>query len=235
MKTTNVMRGFKAMALSACFATMFLVGCEQPASVIGTDDAVAMSYAAKGSSSDVILAGDEKPSQDFGKIFARLNLTGEQRGQIEILRQQKIACEKAAKDALKASERAIQASFKTQRQAIEAGVKAGTITRDDARTQMRALEAAQKEAIKNNPARATAEAALKGCNDAFIAGVGALLTPEQKVIWDDFLANPPAKDGDKGGDHGHKGGGDKGGDHGHKDGGDKGRDHGHKGGDRGGK
>ncbi len=221
----NVMSGFKALALSAVFSAMFLVGCEQPVSSVVAGDEVAMSYV-KGSG-DAILGGDKDggpvKGNDKGDIFKKLNLTGEQRGQIEILRQQKIACEKAAKDVLKASERAIKESFSAQRNAINVGVKAGTITRDEASTQMRALEAAQKAAMEANPARAIAQAALLACRKTFNDGVGAILTSEQKVIWDDFLANPPAKDGDKGRD--------KGGDKGRDKGVDKGRD---KGGDNGG-
>ncbi len=192
------MRGFKALALSAVFSTMFFVGCEQPvSSVVGTDDATTMSYASNG---DGVLGGDKKAPLDFGRIFGQLNLTADQRGQIEQLRKQQMDCEKTAMEALKASERAIMESFKAQRQAIEAGVKAGTTTKEEARAQMKALEAAQKAAMEANPARATAEAARKACMDTFIAGVKGILTAEQLVTFEAWLANPSTGGGSKDGD-----------------------------------
>lgn len=206
MKTMNVMSGFKALALSAVFSAMFFVGCEQPVSSVVAGGDVAMSYA-KGSG-DGILGGDAKPL-DFGRIFGQLNLTVEQRAQIDILKHQQHDCEKTAMDVLKASERTIQESFKAQRQTIEAGVKAGTITKAEARAQMHALEVAQKEAMVNNPARATAQAAVTACRETFLAGVRAALTAEQLVTFEAWLANPTnggGKDGGpKGGDKGDKG------------------------------
>lgn len=201
--------GWKFMAVSAYFAAMFLTGCEQVVTPDNTD--VAASYA---KSSDQALSGDQRhgnpPHADLGRIFSQLNLTAEQRAAIELLKQQHRDCEQPILEMLRASERAIMESFKAQRKAIEDAVKAGTKTRDQARTEMRALEMAQKEALKNNPARATAEAALKVCRDTFHANIRALLTAEQQVTWDAWIANPngggPVK-GDKGGEKpGDKGG-----------------------------
>jgi len=41
--------------------------------------------------------------------------------------------------------------------------------------------------MKNSPEIAAGHAALKACNDAYYAGIYALLTDEQKVVWDAWM------------------------------------------------
>jgi len=182
----KILKDARVLAMGVFFAGTFLVGCEQPVSSVIAGEDVALAYSKTG---DQIMGG-ERP-RDTKNIMARLNLTAEQRAQIEILHRQKIECEKAAMQALRISEKTIRDGFKAQRDVIKDAIKAGTITREQARTQMRALEIQEREALKNNPARTIYEAAKKACTDTFNAGVRALLTEEQQAIWDAFIANRP--------------------------------------------
>ena len=134
-------------------------------------------------------------------------------------------CAKAVRDALRASEQALMEPFKAQRDEVKAKVEAGEITKDEARALVREINAAAREALKSNPERAAAQAALQACRDAFIAGLRAVLTPDQIVVLDQWIADPGAfghgKDGKGKGDKDGKGKGDKG--PGHDDRGGKGR------------
>jgi hypothetical protein len=129
-------------------------------------------------------------------------------------------------------------SCKAQRDEVKATAEAGEITKDEARALIREINAAAREALKSNPERAAAQAALQACRDAFVAGLRALLTPDQIVILDQWIAAPGAfghgKDGKGKGDRDGKGKGDRDGKgKGDKDGkgkGDKGPGHDDRGG-----
>lgn len=169
-------------------------------------------------------AGDKK-RQHFGGLLKALNLTADQQTAVKDLLTQHEDCAKAVRDALRASEQALMEPFKAQRDEVKAKVEAGEITKDEARALVREINAAAREALKSNPERAAAQAALQACRDAFLAGLRAMLTPEQIAILDQWIADPGAfghgKDG-KG--KGHKEGKGKG----HDD--DKGPDHDDRGG-----
>ena len=169
-------------------------------------------------------AGDKK-RQHFGGLLKALNLTADQQTAVKDLLTQHEDCAKAVRDALRASEQALMEPFKAQRDEVKAKVEAGEITKDEARALVREINAAAREALKSNPERAAAQAALQACRDAFVAGLRALLTPDQIVILEQWIADPGAfghgKDGKGKGDKDGKGKGDKG--PGHDDRGGKGR------------
>lgn len=60
-------------------------------------------------------------------------------------------------------------------------MKAGTLTKADARTQIEALNASLKPAVKS--AEAAMKAALDACRASLMANIESILTREQLVIW----------------------------------------------------
>lgn len=184
---------------------------------------------------DMPMAVEGRPDNDkrgirspFDRLLAALNLTDEQKAQVRSLQEAHKACATAALEALRAAERAVLDKAKADREALKAEVAAGTKTKEEARAAIRAINAATREALKNLPERAAAREAMKACDDAFLAGLRGLLTEDQAVILERFLADRAARgdrkpdggkgprDGDKGGDkdddkRGDTGGGSTGG------------------------
>jgi polyhydroxyalkanoate synthesis regulator phasin len=150
--------------------------------------------------------GSKGPRNPFERLLGALKLTDEQKAQVTDLLAAHKACATAALEALKAAERAIMEAAKASRDEIKAGVEAGTITRDEARQQLRDLNKATREALKNLPEREAARTALKNCDDTFLAALGSILTEDQKVILEKYIASRNARLGD-----GPRGGDDKGG------------------------
>jgi hypothetical protein len=90
-------------------------------------------------------------------------------------------CEKAAKDQFRAVIEPIRQQQKAAIDAIKEQVKAGTLTKADARTQIEALNASLKPAVKS--AEAAMKAALDACRATLMGNIESMLTPEQLVIW----------------------------------------------------
>jgi Spy/CpxP family protein refolding chaperone len=120
-----------------------------------------------------------------------LKLTPEQMTQLQALHQAKHDCEKAAKEQLKATVEPIRLEEKALHESLKAQVKAKTITRAEAHAQMKAFKDANAQAMRD--AAQVMRAAVKICNDTFLAGIEALLTPDQLILWNKWKttgANP---------------------------------------------
>lgn len=151
----------------------------------------------------------------FGDLLRRLNLSPEQTTAVNALLASHNDCVKAALEALRAAEKAIIDAAKAEEKAIKQQVKDSVITRDEARTQLRALNQRTREALKTLPGRDAARAAVKACDDAFIAALRGVLDEKQVGILDSWIKMRGSKSGDGG--RGPRGGdstgtGDKGGD-----------------------
>ncbi len=129
--------------------------------------------------------GMDRGGFEMGHIFRQLALTADQTTQVKAAMQAKIDCQKPYLESLRAAEKVILDDAKAQRQVILDALKAGTITRDEATTQLKALRDATQ--VKLDAARAEVATSLQGCEDTFLATVGGLLTPDQKVKWDAYL------------------------------------------------
>lgn len=140
----------------------------------------------------------------FGDLLRRLNLTDEQKAQVETLLASHNDCVKAALEALRAAEKAILDDARAQGEAIKAEAQAGTITREEARAKLRELNKATREALKALPGREEARAAVKACDEAFIAGLREILDETQTALLERWLAsrkgpgNPPPPGGGRG-------------------------------------
>ncbi|MBU3740966.1 MAG: hypothetical protein FGM24_01650 [Candidatus Kapabacteria bacterium] len=219
MKTRKMMMGLLGAALIA-FGSFGLVGCSE--AVAPADDmpmALATATIPALDVEEAVVndatidmpmqlerpAGDRK-RQNFGGLLKALNLTAEQQTAVKDLLAQHEDCAKAVRDALRASEQALMEPFKAQRDEVKAKLAAGEITREEARALIGEINAAAREALKNNPEREAAKAAMQACRDSFLAALRALLTPEQSAILDQWIADPSAFGPGKGDRHGDKGG-----------------------------
>lgn len=222
MKKQNV---FKTLAMAA-FAAMSLglVACSEmgsnPADPMAMVNNVQTTFDLNGQPldfSDVTLetpmAVKERPGSDkrapmspFDRLLAALNLTPEQKAMVEQMQAAHKDCAMAALEGLKTAERTILDAAKAKAEEVKAAAKAGTLSKEEARTQLRDLNKATREAIKNLPEREAARTALKACDDNFIARLGSILDEKQKAILDQFVK---ARDARNGG--GPRGGGDTGG------------------------
>ena len=115
-----------------------------------------------------------------------LKLTPEQMTQLQALHQAKHDCEKSAKEQMKATVEPIRLQEKALHESLKAQVKAKTITRAEAHAQMKAFKDANAQAMRD--AAQVMRAAVKVCNDTFLAGIEALLTPEQLILWNQWKA-----------------------------------------------
>lgn len=115
-----------------------------------------------------------------------IKLTPEQMTQMQALHQAKHDCEKAAKEQFKATVEPIRLQEKALHDSLKAQVKAGVITRRDAHEQMKIFKDANAQAMR--AAMEAMKAAVKACNDTLLAGIEALLTPEQLILWNQWKA-----------------------------------------------
>ncbi len=132
---------------------------------------------------------DHRRIDDFGaRLLRRLNLSDTQKAQVLILVQQHEDCSKAALAVLRSSDSLIFESFKPRFDSVRADLAAGTIDSATARVRFHALKDELRAALQANPDRATAQAALKACHDTFIENLRAILTADQQVLLDQWLA-----------------------------------------------
>ncbi len=231
MKKQNVFRTLAMVAFSVM--ALGLVACSElgsnPADPMAMVNNAQTTFDLNGQPldfSDVTLetpmAVKERPGSDkkapmspFDRLLAALNLTPDQKAVVERLQSAHKDCANAALEALKTAERAILERAKAKSEEIKGAAKAGTITREEARTQLRDLNKATREAIKSLPEREAARTALKACDDAFLARLGSILDEKQKVILDNFIKSRDARNGG-----GPRGGGDTTGGKGPRGGGD---------------
>lgn len=131
-------------------------------------------------------SGDSaKPKRpNLRAVIDCLKLTPEQMTQLQALHQAKHDCEKSAKEQLKATVEPIRQQEKALHESLKAQVKAGTITRAEAHAQMKAFKDANAQAMRD--AANVMRAAVKVCNDTFLVGIEALLTPEQLILWNQW-------------------------------------------------
>lgn len=149
----------------------------------------------------------------FGEMLRRLNLTPEQQTAVSALLASHNDCVKSALEALRAVEKAIIDAAKAREREIKQQAKDGAITREEARTQLRALNQRTREALKTLPGREEARAAIKACDDAFIAALRGILNERQITVLDAWLSSrvgggkgPRGGDSTGTGDKGPRGG-----------------------------
>lgn len=133
--------------------------------------------------------GDKRPHMkrdDLRAILPCLQLTVDQRTQLETLMQAHRDCVKAAVDAHRASIEPMRLRLQELGKSLREQVKAGTITREEAAAQMKAAHEAARTEMQS--ANETLKAALEACKSSLYPQIAGLLTAEQLVTWNNWLA-----------------------------------------------
>ena len=130
----------------------------------------------------------------FARILYQLQLTEEQREQVKDFIFDHRLCVREVIQKLRETEREILSQFKERRMAIIQAYKSGEITREEAVSQLRELNAQVRETLKNNPARVQACEAMKDCMKTLFENIRSILTPEQQAIWDEWVSKLPERD-----------------------------------------
>lgn len=129
----------------------------------------------------------------FEGIFKQLNITDEQKTAIRTLLTSHKDCLVAAREAFLLENEAALSAAKTARQEISAQVKAGTMTKEEAKEAMKAVNQTLRDAIAANGSREETKLALQACFDSFDAGIEGILTADQLAKWNAFKANRPKR------------------------------------------
>lgn len=122
---------------------------------------------------------------DLRAILPCLQLTAEQKTALEPLMTAHRDCVKAALDAHKAATQPVRARLQELGKSLREQVKAGTITREDAATQMKAAQDAAKAEMQ--AADEALKAALEACKTTLYGQISGILTAEQLTIWTNWL------------------------------------------------
>ena len=115
-----------------------------------------------------------------------LKLTEDQMKQVQALHQAKHDCEKSAREQFRAIAGPIRQEEKVLHKSLHEQLKAGTLTRAEANAQLEAFKA--KNAAVMQSAIETMKTTVRACNDTLLAGIEALLTPEQLLLWNQWKA-----------------------------------------------
>ena len=124
----------------------------------------------------------------FGDLLVRLNLTAEQKPVVERLLSEYKSCVESCVQGLKAAEREILMNARIQQDAIIAKVKSGELTKEQGRLQLRQLREETQIKLKALPKERVREC-VKSCDTTFIQQLKEILTTEQKIILEKWVAS----------------------------------------------
>ena len=187
----------KSLSLSlVAIISLVFIGCSNTETGPTEPDAMytTMTIGSDGSISEQPI---ETPKPDNGKKVAQspfvdllrlLNLTPEQRPLVERLLIQHKECTQSCIQTLKAAEREILMNARIEEDKIKELVKAGTITKEVARRELAQLKKSTQEKLKALPKDKVREC-LQGCDTQFLNSLKEILTPEQKIILEKWIAS----------------------------------------------
>jgi hypothetical protein len=147
----------------------------------------------------------ERPKPDTGKkvvpspfvdLIRVLNLTPEQKPLVERLLIQHRECTQSCIQTLKTIEREILMNARIEEKRIKDAVKAGTITKEVARRELAQLKQSTQEKLKALPKDKVREC-LKECDTRFLNSLKEILTPEQKIKLERWIASREKRGTDK--------------------------------------
>lgn len=124
----------------------------------------------------------------FSDLLVKLNLTSEQKPLVERLLAQHKSCVEACVQGLKNAEREILMNARLQEESIKTKVKSGELTKEQGRQQLRQLREETKIKMKSLPKEKVREC-VKSCDTTFIQQLKEILTPEQKIILEKWIAS----------------------------------------------
>jgi Spy/CpxP family protein refolding chaperone len=128
---------------------------------------------------------------NFGKhlgiVFRQLNLTDDQKTSVRDLAKTFQQNMKPLIQQFYEANKAIIQDANTKRRAIMDDVKSGKITREIAASQIKDLNQATRELIKNNPASQSVKVLMCAERDSLFSGVTAVLKGEQITKWKEWI------------------------------------------------
>lgn len=122
------------------------------------------------------------------RVFNEMNLSDEQKQAIRLLMTNHILCEMEWFKMLQEARKPIMEAARLERAAIMEQAKAGEITRKEASELIRQLNIRVRAAIAALEVNEEVREGLLLCKEEFFAAIAELLTEEQLVIWERFLA-----------------------------------------------
>lgn len=123
-------------------------------------------------------------SKQLGLILRRLNLDESQRNEIhELMKGYHEDLRPLVKEFLVANEQIVKDANQQRKEIIEK-VKKGELTRQEGAEQIKQLNLATRESIKNNPETIRIIDQICQLNSKLLEDIRALLTPEQQTLWD---------------------------------------------------
>ncbi len=130
--------------------------------------------------------GNRKMFNPLFRVIQAMQLSPEQMEQFRALLKQRNDCITEALKILRESEKAIIEGYRAQYQELYEKAKAGEITREQFRAQIRELNQQVRTALQENPVRERVMAMIKNCDEEFNASVETLLDETQLAIWKKF-------------------------------------------------
>ena len=196
------------LSISAMVALVAVVGCsnadtptssynDTPAALVAPNYGSSTDLFNTNTNSDMFALGDNPTgNSEPGKgaaarernprlIIRCLELTAEQRGQLEGFMKAYEDCVKAAREAYRAEEEAIRKRTRAAEREIRAQVEAGTMTKDEARAKMKEISTAARTAL--NAAREAANKAAADCKTQLMSSIESILRPGQLEVWKRWL------------------------------------------------
>ena len=124
----------------------------------------------------------------LGQILRQLGITEEQGAGIKELVKAHRESVKASFEALRAVNQDIIDDAKSKRKEILDAMRIGTITREEAKEQLKAFSQSKREAIANNPESAPHIEAICSAKVALFESIRTLFAGSQQSGWDDWVA-----------------------------------------------
>lgn len=122
----------------------------------------------------------------FEIIFRQLNLSDEQKTQIKAALVSGRDCLKASRAAFLEINAEALAAAKASRQDVMAQYKAGAITIDEAKAQLKVIHQTLKAAISATGSVQETKLAIENCINILDSSIEEILTPEQLAKWNDW-------------------------------------------------
>ncbi|MBA4318267.1 MAG: hypothetical protein C0412_07685 [Flavobacterium sp.] len=131
------------------------------------------------------------PVKHLERILVKLRLNAEQRTEVKgFLLTYHNNMKPLVKSYFEASKEIIK-DANLARKAIIADLRAGTITREEAKTRIHALNLETKDKIKNNPANIALKDEMCGERTRLFGSIESILTSEQKTKWNNWVNSIP--------------------------------------------
>jgi Spy/CpxP family protein refolding chaperone len=127
----------------------------------------------------------------LGIVFSKLDLSDDQKESIKTIFAENRECVSVPFEQFREVAKEIMEAKKSDIQAIRDLVKAGELNRVEARAEIKIINEATREEIKNNEISIQAKEDICNCNTTMLENIELLLDEEQLSIWNEWLGKLP--------------------------------------------